>query len=385
MKKLISILLALLMLTGIIAGAENETYGHVDFVHEWKRFVAVQNDIYGTVLWALSYAEEYLADPSWENLLKARHAADSAMHHLTAMVLPEASLPVDAYVAFMEQGYDMSVLMVEWKILPEYRDSALLTLESLSENLEYDVYWQADQECLAEWVALKVVEQRTEMECVAVMTDYLLTTADSPAQRNDEETMFAASFPMIFADYLWVNDGAQLEANYAALVKQVERTIDALEQNVGVQSANLIQVAAVCESDDLTILLENAVEHKGGMRMIADAGWPASDREGVNYYFEDEVTGDNLYTQPGTEIADGVIAHSAVFEGVPRSEFDAYVNGLKAAGVVFYKEDESADVYTVTYIDEHCAFAFRWRNERVIYVSDGRVVLAPRWYIMSGK
>lgn len=384
MKRFLSLLLATMLLASV-GGLAEEAWSHVDFAGDWQRFAKAENEIHMAVNWALGYADAYLADRTWDNLCKARHAAASARAYLTYLDLPETELPVEAYVAFAGQGHDLSVLSLEWQGLAQCRSDSLLILRNLGDSLDREVFWSYDMEHLETWVQCEKQYQTGVLQYYAILTDYLLTTADTPSQRAEGEAAFAAACPEMFADYRWVNDDPTLQWMCSDMLDTIRGISDEKTKYTGARTADTLLMAEAFESGDLSILLNNAETITGRPEMISDPGWLTLNDEGIDYTIADAETGEDVYTMPGTAIGNEEISCSAIFADVSRAEFDSYLAGMSASGMTFNSDVTDGEKRTVIFVNSDCSFAFSWTSGCVIYIADGHVLLAPSWYFLTGK
>lgn len=386
MKRLFSLLLCLMLLTPACVSAQEPVPDHAAVCDEWSSLLNTLETICMTQDWALTQAEKYLETSSWSDLLLARLAASSAASYLTyAVSAPEATIPAAAYAALLMEGQDLTFIPTEFSAIEATRQSAVNTMQSLLEQLHFGVFWKYDDEVLRAWVKNERETLRIEMMLTGVMTNALAAAPGSETVLLADKADFTAACPVIFGVYTeWSDDSAALEANYAALLDQLEARLTEDARILGMIEANYTLLESMLNKGDIAAFSADAVTISSLPLMLPDPSWTLSGYPMVDYQWYEEETGEMYYMQPGEPLKPCTVVMTVAWYGVTREDFDTYITSLTDLGLPFAKDKSDDEGRTLYFVDGSHAFVLDWSPKyAMLYATDSAICQAPLWYILA--
>lgn len=122
---------------------------------ELGNYLHFADRIYEDQLWVISYAEKFLETREFEDLLKARAAAQAAIRELSGMQAPVTVLMDDEYMAYVDRKLEMEAVDIAYENAAQQRDDAIVMLINIFEALMSDVYFEPLLELFQQELALE--------------------------------------------------------------------------------------------------------------------------------------------------------------------------------------------------------------------------------------
>lgn len=370
---------------------------------DWYRYLIRCEYLYGGMRWALSYADPYFEDHSWDSLQIARSALSSAKSIAESVAeLPwEEKMTVQDYDKLVQTGADVSgftglsdrIQSLPHDVLLDYRvyqnelnspaDAVLLT---------YTL------EAFEAWAHILHQIYDLLLHTTAVETDYLLLSLDS----EQGETLFieciAENCPQINA---LRKDNPQdpdalielfteltdeiAELDLSSVVGQFRANLDLeldmpqLDTDEGVESLHRhVQAMAADMVDDLTGF-PTALPYPTWWHINAD------DNAEFHYYLNEPFYGEDHsrhFAIPNETIVSPPDFFTATWTGVSLEDYLLYVNNLeKTYDIPAQSSTKKEGVYTAIYELQPDVFSIVWDEEKVtFYTLEGSVCFGPAWY-----
>jgi len=383
MRKLLGIVLALLIAVMPACFAE-EQEPEQKLLNQWLDVLAVYESDFQEKLWAVSYAETFVLEPTWENLQYARMAVNAAGLYSQLRPAPVHTLTDADYAFFMDRGADVEVIAVE---IDNYAaNKALLPNQCLllEESITHDVFWKFGLDALSE--ELKIDRQIVEKEAryYGCTTAYILLQLNGSQWTEKFLALIDEYMPMI-AGYTreYLNMDAEQLMNTAG---ELLDTVDQLESdgNVlsGVREASKNNYLDALEKGDLVFFEENRVEIEGLPLLLPDTGWELMGAWEIRYFWRD-AEGKADIPEPLCAIDRVPDGYNIICENVPREDVLAYAQGLEQSyGISCTSQTEENGVLKLFYILPETSFVISWENGTVqFFAADGQVCFAPYAYV----
>jgi len=408
MKRIMSYILSLAILCTLLsacgetaanASLSNEEYDELadNLLDDWYRYLVRFEDLYGGMRWALSYADPFFEDHSWDNLQIARAALSSAKDVAEGLAeLPrEDKMTVEDYDKLVQAGADVDTFISMSNQLLTLSNSVLLVYQDYQNQLNSTsdaIFLTYTLETFEKWVHFYQRFYDILLHITAVETDYLLSCLDSELGEAVFLKCIAESCPQINA---LRKDNPQDPDALSELLAELTNELAELDfiSIVGQFKANY-DLEVNMPQPDVDGGLESLRVHAEAMAsdMVDDlTGFPTILPYPYWYY---RSTPDSVrygYTKPDGEVDfvwpnDAIISPPDYFlitwTGVSLEDYLSYVRDLKNMYHISAQTLSKKDgVYLAIYELQPDNFAIIWEEEEVfIQTEEGSVCFAPIWY-----
>ncbi len=346
---------------------------------DWSSYLAVEEALYGDLLWSLSYLEALESERSWEDLQLARMAFYTAERYAAKRELPEMETVDADYDPLIRAGKDLAFVLPSIEAFARDQESVLIDCARLRYGLDREVFWAHTLDTTLEEAALHRERYTAQLRYLAAETEALLLALDDGELTERFNAFLEEECPRIAA----LRTGGDADA----LLRTADGCVDELEeltareaQLLGRHQAVFDLLAEAVEREDLSVLQENAVRFVGLPTLLPYPDWYDSETVAV-YWSWTEADGSQRYPAPGEVLARTADGCLMTCPEVTREELRAYGEVVARYGIPCEMQEEG-ELLALSVADG--AAVFLWAEEQVhISMEDGPLCFAPGWYIMS--
>ena len=350
---------------------------------DWSGCLKFNDLIYGDMLWALSYIEEFMENPTWDNLQIARTALAAAEESIRSCTAAELSMTTEDYLTMVEAGYDVSVVEVEAGLLETYQDTLLLDCMNLRNGLYSEIFWQPTFDALAAQIGFMRKRCETELCYLDITTEFLIVTMNNAEKTELLRTYIADYCPALTAQH------AELPADIDALYTLAAETIDTYRKTVeeesefvGDSQALAYRMEDIMAGGDTTELQKDAVAIEGLPLTLPWPGWDIVEADYAYYYFAED--GSPVSPAARETLTAKPDQCAIVSNSVREEDFLTYIEYLDMIGVPGENAAQETGTYSYQYLFTEYTFVIEWKNETVsIYMLKQPFCFAPEWYLLA--
>lgn len=316
----------------------------------WNEYLGFLDEVNGIERWTLRYVSDYLENPDWDRLLKARAAVSAAREALKKVKLPDVTVGREARNVLNNQKEElvsMSSLLEETALK---LDSAMMFMEDMSYTLENFYLYRPDYQQAKQDTANYEAQMRIDARYAGVFTNRLFQLWN---MKDRWDTMLQ-TYPS-FASFCdpWEDNAALLEKKAGALVDEYSKL--AIQDQALVEQSELMLQAV--ENADLQALAK-LMELPSGMPVFSD-GSPAVfpgpqwvQTPAAIYYLVPTEDGGDKVVFYGTELTQTPVTAVYYYDYVTREEYDTYYKNLRSLGFNgAIKDEEDKSTFMVVWDD----------------------------------
>ncbi len=349
-------------------------------------YVYAQEMIYGDVLWAIGYFEEYDRTRTWEALQKARAAASAAREDIALRKLPPSQMTADDYHALLLEGVDASYVEYAQDDFEASRttmqNGALLMMTHLAHAVFEGNGWETSVSNAAQ---TRAIAQAWQQYC-AWSVDWLLLELDDEERARSFGEQLELHCPTIVS--MRMGDGAtqdDLEAAVGQLLDGVEEALRTQSaETEGQVRADFELFADALESGDVTKGIGEIIDIDGLPLILPYPTWYGNLSDQRFYYSWTRADGTSRYARAREDIDSAPDGCAIVTPGVLREALEAYAALLASRGVECLSRKEEDGVLTLLYSCAGSQFAFMLDGDTLTtYMLEAPVLYAPTWYIAA--
>ena len=349
---------------------------------DWFDYLYGNECMYGAAQWTLSYVEEFLNDPTGENLLCAKSSLSTARRYVTQLEKDAATMTAEDYKILMQREYDIS-------FVDEVNtfENVKMTLDGYLSRLEFG---------LNSYVFLKedfaYVQQLTDFlqqYCevfllnLNIETNYLLVELDDEKNTERFRDMVKEHCPLIDScrsDFL--RDREEIKQITAENLESIQKVISQSAFLEGKLKANQYLWEQI--AGDMDKLKEAMLTICDLPEMLPDPGWP---KQNVQYYYMyTEEDGSVRAVTVGSTYEELPDTMTMVYPSVSEEKLIAYRNLLTENGYTV-SLDEAADGIRLIIVElEGSTLEMLWQEEQLqLWAKNRPVLFAPAWYITAAQ
>jgi len=363
-----------------LSDGENDLINNV--LSDWFDYIYACEWLYGDILWAASYADQFLDNPTWDNLQIARTAVTTAERYIEKRGIDAPLMTADDYVKMLQDGYDVAVVEVSGESYEEFKQVVLSDCMILKSGLYDEVFWQETFDDFSNSVKIIKEYYIKQIEYLNITTEYLLLNLNDSAWTDKFHAFVEENCPNLTAYRVdSVKDMDTAYAMVASVLDDVQKITDKLVLQVGESQAALYKMEDAILGGDMSILKDNAVDIADMPLMLPYPVWDIVDDSKYYYYYNAEADKSHYPAEQETLSAkpDGLMAE---YEKVSKEDFENYKTMLSRLGLDPSKESEADGEYKLTYYVGDVGFMLTRNEDKVtLFVPDGNVEFVPLWYI----
>lgn len=295
-------------------------------VDQWAQCLAVNEAVLSLSDWAFDYAGRYARSNSWNDLLMARAAAETALAALKGVSLPEPVLSKQDYNELMEQGIEADVVKLERDKLPNAVEHTVITLEVLWWQLYEDIYFKSGLENLEQLVKLDRETVELTAAYLADTTNYLLLQVEDRSlwdRMRDE-------YPWLSRQRgRWTEDPRALEESASEALDGLEAVNTGLGECIGASKYALYLVDEAVETGSLDKLRPEMNVVRGAKSVFPLPRWVD---DSSTYLYGFSAGGETVALAPEQDDFDGPEFCVIKTQGVARRDVEDYLNHLQEFG-----------------------------------------------------
>lgn len=339
MKRMMGVALCLVLLAAAALGGtwwhrERQTVqGAQEKLYlQWEKYLSFRNRMDGIGLWAYGYAQRYLEDPSWDNLIRARAAASAARRALKQIEAPQVEL--DSEVRAALKGRLEEMVMVTDNITAASLE--LQTMDMQMDNLEQSL--QDFFLYTLDTARLKIETEffRADCEHKNAYYGYITNALLLRFHMKPRWETLQQDCPVLAQFWQpWEASDKRLQARAEDEINQAEQLMQEKQKQLLYAEESLANMEQAVNTGNWALLLEQ-MEQPAGMPVCFPL--PPWDQERTIHYAQREgelihlvSCGDDLEQRP--DLAYIYYAH------VSREEFEAYCSMLEGLGFAFVQKD----------------------------------------------
>lgn len=391
-KSILSLCLAVMMLASLMTGCQEpepepeEVSVSIDeeknlLLSHMKAYLENQDVITGQFLWVLDYVDAFVADNSWDSLLKARAACIAAQDYLSELTLPEFTLTDSQYDTLIDAGIEANVVKSQYLDISNSLQSDLNSLYLLNSTLHHDIFYASNMVGLKNWSEYHRTKLKDNAEYLCLFTNSMLIQLEMPGLWKK----IPKKYPYIAEGQgEWCDDPEQLEKDTSDLLDRYEENLLKLNTTLGLSEYTKQLIEEALQTQNLEHLKAelNTVEDVPFYLPIPD--WLLEDVD-YHYLFTNSKTQEKDPISAGQEITEAPSALYVSCAGVSREDVELYLEQLDYWGYTAYEEwSEEDQTYTLFLMEGDSSAMIEWTEEKTIFYISGPVAcLATELYLLT--
>ena len=349
---------------------------------DWFDYLYASDYLYGDMLWAVSYTEQFFENPIWENLQMARVAAVTAEKYITVRNMPEAAMTAEDYILMLQAGYDVSAVETEALSYEVNKTIALNDCYLIRQGLSSEIFWKISYEDFRKSVELMRETYEKNLQYLNTATEHLLLTLNDDAWSEKFHTFVAENCPTL------PGYKTEIPAEIDAVYAEADRILDEIEaangrktEHIGELQATIYRMEDIIAGGDLSELQNNAMEFAGMPISLPFSGWNMA--AGTEYFYYVLEDGSNHYPVEQEELTGKPDGWLFEYPLVPKEDLIAYQTLLSDCGLEPSDIKDTEDEYKLTYFLGDVAFMLTWDTEKVTFFApEGNIDFNPVWYLL---
>ena len=350
---------------------------------DWETYLTVAARYYDVKLWALSYAERYAQEQTWENLQRARMVLESACRNSQYCRTEEPSFSAEDTDLLVREGCDTVYTRME---ILQFNDIAALNesdYASLRIRLHGDAFSKSGLENLRGVLANKRALAELNFRLLALSTAYLFSQFGEGEDVLGFRARIAESLPSIQA--CLPEPGLSAEA-LTAMTSEAYDDLALLNDEGNVLSGE----AEVCRRNFHDAVMNGDVDRLHADRIAIDGVteavpmplWLSLATEAECKYYPRNEAGE-LYPLKAFEEVEALPDHVNIsVKGVDRDSVLSYLESLskeKINATPTRNDAEGLEVYCST--EDGRFFVVSWSDETAaVDLPKDPVCMLPLWY-----
>lgn len=389
MKRILTFLMAVLCLCTLLTACgrtdtpepePEKELPEQQLLSDWFDYLLASENLYGDMQWAISYINDFLETPSWEQLQIARMALNTAKLYITQREKPEETMTAEEYDRFLRQGMDVSFVHPEIGTFQQGKQSALTSCLLLEYGLFQDAFGTREREHLALYTDILQREYIQDIRYLALCTDNLLLTLGDDDWTQKFRSFVEENCPLIAAEQTDLEDPDALYELASAALDEIEELKTLRSEELGLARASLNRMEDAMANGGLETLAANAAPIDGLPILLPYPEW--YDMESAEYYYYwSSSDGSRTYPTEREDLREAPSGCVITCPGVSLEELLDYQDTLARVGlecISTQEEDGSCNVY---YELGESTFVFSWQEDAVqIFMLEEPICLAPVWY-----
>lgn len=350
-------------------------------VSDWSAYLWFEEYLYGDMLWALSYIQQFIEEPTWENLQIARAALCTAESYISLREPQEITMTIQDYTMLMEQGYDVVHVPNEMGAMAQDKESVLAWCMQLKYGLFSEIYWEVSYENFSKYVDNLIEFCETNIDYIGYTTNYLLVTLEDEELSERLQNFIKENY-VYFAKYFpeFFNEIDKIEKASITTLEELEYMEAQMELLLGNAIVSLDDLRDLVENQRIDVLREQFIEIKELPFFLPQVYW--EDIEGATYqYYNNAEDGSMDFLEEQESIfksSDGCIVQ---YTQVNKSDVIQYKEDLLLLGLVPIDVVEEENSLKIYYIVQENSLIIEWKDEIVtMYMLGGEICFAPIWF-----
>lgn len=362
--------------------AARETNRRRTVLSDWSKYLHVCEYLYGDMLWAISYIEQFIENPTWDNLQIARVALITATKYIEKRNIAEPEMTADDYVQMLLEGYDVADVEVKGKSFEKEKQDILRECLLLKSGLYSDIFWQVSYDYFQSYIKLIKEYYINLIQFLNITTEYLLLNLNDPALTDEFHSYVEENCPTLTA--YQTESIPDMDTAYAktdVVLEKIEAITKEMLFIVGESQAVVYQMQDARAEGDMTVLQEKAVDIIDMPLVLPYPLWDLVDNAVYYYYYtgEDNINHYSVEQETLSEKPDGWLVE---YYQTSREDFDDYQAMLSILGLDPYTESEVEGEYRLTYYLGDTAFMLTWNEEYAsFFAPSGNIDFVPLWYL----
>lgn len=346
---------------------------------DWFDYLFACENLYGDMQWAISYINDFLETPSWEQLQIARMALNTAKLYIEQREKPEETMTAEEYNQFLQQGMDISFVHPEIGSFQRGKQMALDSCLQLEYGLFQGAFGVRERANLAQYTNILQQEFQQDIRYLALCTDYLLLTLGDDDWTQKLRSFTTEHCPLIAAEQTDIDDPEALYESASALLDD-----EALEtmrnEEIGSARASLNRLEYALANGDLEMIAANVASIDGLPLLLPCPDW--YDPESAEYYYYwSESDGNRTYPVEREDIREAPDGCTIICPSVSLESLLDYRDALNEVGLECLSTQEENGHCNVYYEVGESTFVFTWEEDAVqIFMLEEPICLAPIWY-----
>lgn len=347
---------------------------------DWFDYLFACENLYGDMQWAISYINDFLETPSWEQLQTARMALSTAKRYIELREKPEETMTAEEYNQFLRQGMDVSFVHPEIGSFQQSKQLVLSNCLSLEYGLFQEAFGVRERAILARYADILQQEYHQDIRYLALCTDNLLLALGDDDRTQKLRSFITEHCPLIAAEQTDIDNPEELYLRASAVLDEIEELQALNEELLGSARASLNRLEYALANGDLEMLAGNVAPIDGLPLLLPYPDW--YDLESAEYYYYWSESDGNR-TRP-VEREDLRKAPDGCVITCPDVSLESlldYRDALAKAGLKCLATREADGSCSVYYEVGESTFVFTWEADAVqIFMLEEPICMAPVWY-----
>ena len=351
-------------------------------VSDWSAYLWFEEYLYGDMLWALSYIQQFIEEPTWENLQIARAALCTAESYISLREPQEITMTIKDYTMLVEQGYDVVHVPNEMGAMAQDKASVLAWCTQLKYGLFSEIYWKVSYENFSEYVDNLIEFCKTNIDYIGYTTNYLLVILEDEELSERLQNFIKENYVYLtkyFPEFF--NEIDKIENASITTLEELEYIKAQMELLLGNAIVAVDDLRDLIENQRIDVLEEQSSTIQGIPFFLPQVYW--EDIEGATYqYYNNAEDGSMNFLKEQESLfksSDGCIVR---YTQVNKSDVIQYKEDLSLLGLspidVVESEEYGLRIY---YIIQENSFIIEWKDEIVtMYMLNGEICFAPIWF-----
>ena len=334
-------------------------------VSDWSAYLWFEEYLYGDMLWALSYIQQFIEEPTWENLQIARAALCTAESYISLREPQEITMTIQDYTMLIQQGYDIAHVPNEMGAVAQDKDSTLTWCTQLKYGLFDEIYWEVTYKNFSNYVANLIQFCEKKIDYIGYTTNYLLAVLEDEELSERLQNFVKENYTYCTQYFpTFLNEIDVIENAGMVTLDELERINSQMELLLGNAIVAVDDLKDFIENQRIDELKEQSVAIQGIPFFLPQVYW--EDIEGATYqYYNNAEDGSMNFLK----------------EQVNKSDVIQYKEDLALLGIQALDVVEEENSLTIYYMFQEKSLIMEWKDEVVMmYMLGGEICFAPIWF-----
>lgn len=387
-KMLFLILSALMMVLCLSMGLAQSK--ELDVLADWENYLYTMEDAYAGAAWAYGYAQAYVEDPSWENLVRASAAAGTAWNEVSASLVPIGRVSIEEYAQMTAEGRDVEVVGLMVSMAQDSLDIIAQGMMMLHEHMNITAYDQEGFKFAKRMIEINRQDIALQAERLCVDTNYILTQLSGVVDGEAWWAQMEKRYPFLYAHAsAYTTDTAALERRANETNEQFEEILNESYANSARYTHYIESYTELLNQKDYAGLRERLMPGVKAAQAQLIPDWVMSGKAKFTYIKAVEIKGSHAEEIPyamGDDLEKIPERCQIVCEGISREAFIEYADALGEFCSIEWMGDASDEQFGMTVSDQKGErfMSLSWEKDGTAYLYFGHGIrlLLPMEYFL---
>lgn len=384
-----SALLALLLLVFCSAASAQSVEQAV--LTDWENYLTLMEYAYAGADWAYGYAQAYIEDNSWDNLLRARAAAGTAQSRLSHTKAPQSSVSIEQYADMTARGMDVEVVGLMMDAAQDSVNIVARDMMLLHNHMNVTAYDEQGIRYVEKLLDINRRDIALQAQSLCVDTNYILVQLGDAVDAEGWWAQLGESYPFLAAHApAYTTDTEALERHADGINNQFDALLGDVYESSAIYSFYIESYIDALDGGDYAAIRERLVPIAGVGEPELMPYWLQEEEITASYICGVQDDGTVLLCEMGDDLSALPTGCLMTCEGVSREDFLSYAQSLGALRMLYadegadYETDEELSFLVVLDMEtDEGNYLISWKSGKAqLYFANGVRFMLPAEYFL---